>query len=143
MKILSDADHNALREQAENASRLENELKAASDLLVSTSNELAQAKAALDSEKARADKAESDLAASVESHAKALADKEAEVESRAAQRAAEIVASQGVPPIAIVPSGPSGGLTEQLEAITDPVKRAQFIKRNSAQLLREASLSNN
>lgn len=134
MKLLSDENFNAIKADADAASELRQQV----------------AQLQSDNEKLKADfeavcKTLSDLEAS---HAKAIEDlnaahesalkaKSEEVESVASQKAAEIVASQGVQPVAVTPSGPSGGIVEQLDAIKDPLQRAQFIKKHQAELVKQ------
>jgi len=57
-----------------------------------------------------------------------------EVEKQASAKAAEITASQGVPPIPAKPEASSADLAAQLALISDPVKRADFIRKNRSAL---------
>jgi predicted transcriptional regulator len=58
----------------------------------------------------------------------------ASVDAEAARKAAEIVASQGAVPVKTEGTKQPSELTEQLNAITDPAKRAAFIKANYSAL---------
>jgi chromosome segregation ATPase len=86
--------------------------------------------------KVKLQKAEADAKAASEKFTKDLEAKEAEVKKRASEKAAAIVASQGVPPVKDqAPDKSQAGaetyesVQKQLMAETDPEKRAQLAQK--------------
>lgn len=63
--------------------------------------------------------------------------KEKDVEARASRKALEITASQGQPPAPATPaaSQQASGIVDQLQAINDPVERAEFFQKNKAAIM--------
>lgn len=111
------------------------------------STELADLRAALttsEADLAAANKTISDLTAKLSEKEAALTAKaaevdtakasiETEVETRAAAKAAQIVASQGAPPLANQPTNTPGapvGVLESYDAITDPKEKEAFRRKN-------------
>lgn len=102
--------------------------KAAEDLATEAGQKQATAEAALKSEKTRADTAEAKVK-QLENDAKTV---EAEV--------ARICAEAGVDPVTTeAGTGGEGSLTDQYNAITDPLARGEFLEKHQEALFKESN----
>lgn len=138
---------NVLKANAEIA-RLESELTAAqaklSELAASEPEALKALQAELTESASKLTASEAELStvkaslASIQAERDELKSKQAtvdeQVEKQASAKAAEITASQGVPPVPSKPEASAGDLAAQLALISDPVKRADFIRKNRSAL---------
>ena len=138
---------NVLKANAEIA-RLESELTSAqsklTELVASEPEALKALQAELGDATGKLSAAETELASVKASLATAEKERDefkakqatvdVEVEKQASAKAAEITASQGVPPIPAKPEASSADLAAQLALISDPVKRADFIRKNRSAL---------
>lgn len=126
-----EGDLSAAQSLAEEADKAKAEVEAE---LVTSREAQTKAEENLQAATARAAQAEKDLSAAQEENAKLKAEAKT-----AEEKAAEMCAAAGVDPIALDPdNNGEGTLTEQYEAITDPVEKANFLERNKAAIFKES-----
>ncbi len=125
-------DHTAAQALAEETEKAKTEAEAA---LVTSKEAQTKAEEKLQKETERATKLEADLKTAQKENDTLKAEAKS-----AEERAAAMCAAAGVDPISIDPDNKSeGSLTEQYQAITDPVEKANFLEKHKAALVKESN----